>query len=95
MTTIEEIKKARQNLLTDEQKSKLLEIISKILINNDHVIIASGSHFPNPKWCLEMRYLEVPYSKRAAVKDFLNNKGFYCKDYINGFGVNYGLEVRI
>lgn len=95
MTTIEEIKKARQSLLTDEQKSKLLEIISKRLINDDSVIIASGSHFQNPKWRLEMWDLEVPYPKRAAVKDFLNNEGFYCKDYINGFGVNYGLEIRI
>lgn len=95
MTAIEKIKEARQALLTDEQKSKLLEILSERLVNANSVVIACGSHFPNPKWRLEKWDLEAPYSKRAAIKDFLKNEGFYCRDYINGFGVNYGLEVFV
>lgn len=95
MSIIDDIKKARQNSLSEENKKKLLTVLKERLTRDECAIIGCGSHFPNPKWKFDMWGIEVPYSERAAVKDFLKNEGFYCRDYINGFGVNYGLEVFV
>lgn len=94
MSVIDNIKKARLNSLSEEHKKKLLEKLEKELTYNEQVIIGCGSHFQNPKWDFG-RWFECPYSERAAVTDFLRKEGFHVRDYINSFGVNYGIEISI
>lgn len=94
MSIVDKIKQARLDNLSDEHKKKLLEKLEKKLAYEEYVVIGCGSHFQNPKWEFEPG-LECPYSDKAAVTDFLRKEGFHVRDYINGFGVNYGIEVSI
>lgn len=94
MSIVDEIRSERNRRLDEDKKDKLLQALKQRLIYDSRAIIAGGSHFPNPKWDFNGR-IEIPYSMRPAVKEFLESNGFYVRDYINSFGVNYGLEVYI
>ena len=94
MNIVDKIKQARLNNLSEEHKERLLKELEKRLEYQEYVVIGCGSHFQNPKWEFEPG-LECPYSDKAAVTDFLRKEGFHVRDYINSFGVNYGIEVSI
>lgn len=93
---IDEIKQARQNLLTDEQKQGLLAFVKHELTQKSFAQIDGARHYCDQVWKKDSRgYYRAPFDKHAAIDDYLRSLGFYTCRYINGFGVDNGMKVYI
>lgn len=95
MGIIDEIRMARANNLTEEQKSGLLKHIKKTLVNNDYVVIYGASHYENQGWGADKdgSIYRAPFSVHTAIKQWLSQLGFSSCRYYNRGGVDQGLKV--
>ena len=99
---IDEIQKARQALLTDEQKTFIRKYVIRELTHNDCAVIEGASHFSahgSDRWIMrdepERNFMQcrAPYKCHAAISDWLQSIGFHTSRYYNRGGVEYGLKV--
>ena len=96
MNIIEEIKKERIDSLDENIKKQLLNNIRAQLKVKEVALIRGGKHFRDSKWCLELnKRTEAPYKFHAAIAEYLESLGFRTSRYINGYGVDYGMNVYI
>lgn len=100
MNIIDEIKQARADILTQEQKDGLLKFIKSELTHKEFCQIDGAAHYKEQKWsrerwCDEDMYSGAPYSSHAAIADWLHSLGFNTCRYRNSFGVDNGLKVWI
>ena len=95
MTIIEEIKQARQQLITGEQKEKLLENIKQQLVTDNTALIEGAPHFSEQVWRFSKWSCRAPYKCHAALAEWLQSVGFHTRRYYNKGGVEYGMEVWI
>lgn len=94
MSIIDEIRKERMNLLTNEQKEKLLSCIKKQLVNSDYAIVDGAYHYYAQEWKYsEAGYCKAPFALHSAIKEWLQTLGFHTSRYYNGYGVDNGLKV--
>lgn len=93
MDIISEIKEKRNQLLTTEQKCKIIDFVKYALVKGYSVVIYGAPHFG--EWAITENRCEVPYRLHPAVEDMLKSMGFRCTRYYNKGGVEQGLEVRI
>ncbi len=98
MNIIDEIKRERASLITEEQKQKMLVNLKFQLKYKDSALIWGAPHFQNEYWNLpgeEWRDLRVPYKFHAAVSEWLQSIGFHTRRWFNKGGVEQGMEVWI
>lgn len=96
MNIIEEIKKERIDSLDENLKKQLLNNIKAQLNEKEVALIRGGKHFRDQKWCLELnKRTEAPYKFHAAIAEYLESLGFRTSRYINGYGVDFGMNVYI
>lgn len=102
MSIIEDIKQARMNLLTIEQKKRILANIKAQLLKKDYALVKGAAHYG--KWDFpdkerEMRGFacEAPYSMHPAISEYLHSLGFHTRrHYIGSVRVtDYAMEVFI
>lgn len=95
MSIIDEIKAARKEQLTDEQKGKILTFVSKSLTRDYKAIIYGAPHFGKWEFREDIMRCEAPYALHPAIEEWLKGMGFHCSRYYNKMGVEQGLEVRL
>lgn len=98
MSVIDDIKKGRESLITEEQKTKILKNIKCQLLSNESALIWGASHFSNQRWFFpdnSWQSCEAPYKYHAAISTWLEGLGFKTNRHYNKGGVEQGLEVRI
>ncbi len=97
-----EIKQARAQMLTEEQKNFIQKFLKHGLIRKDFVIIEGARHFSthgSDKWILRdepdhnFMQCRAPYHCHPAISDWLRSLGFHTARYVNHFGVDYGMKV--
>lgn len=94
MSVIEEIKQARQELVNEEQKSKILSRIKAQLIVKDFAVVDGASHYRDQDWRFgDTTYVKAPFKCHAAISAWLNDLGFKTSRYYNKGGVDNGLKV--
>lgn len=95
MSIIDEIRAARKEQLSDEQKSKILAFIKRDLTKGYKSIIYGAPHFGRWWFREDIGRCEAPYAMHLAIEEWLKGLGFQCSRYYNKMGVEQGLEVRI
>lgn len=106
MSIIDEIKVSRKSLLSEEQKTNILECVKAQLVNNECAYIRGAEHFAahgGHKWVLPKTdaekgrkwSLEAPYPLHHAITEWLKSLGFSCCRYYNNFGVDQGIRISI
>lgn len=97
---INEIKKARAMLLTEEQKAFIKKYLKRELTYKPYAIIEGAKHFKN-EWVLRdepkrnFMQCRVPFQYHTAISDWLRSLGFNTDRYYNNGGVDNGLKVWI
>lgn len=107
MNVIDEIKAARKSLLTEEQKSKVLDCVKAQLVSNDYALIEGAEHYAvyggHHKWRFPKTEkekgwhwsLEAPFPLHHAIAEWLRSLGFRCQRWYNGGGVDQGMMITI
>ena len=96
MTIIEEIKQARNQMLTEEQKSEILKRVKNQLVIKKEAIIDGARHYQNQEWLFRGEtYVRAPFKYHAAISAWLEDLGFMTSRYYNRGGVDNGLQVWI
>ncbi len=99
---INEIKQARAQMLTEEQKTFILKFLKRELTRKEFAVIEGARHFSShrtDKWILRdepdhnFMQCRAPYHCHVAIADWLRGLGFHIDRYINRGGVDYGLKV--
>lgn len=101
---IEQIKQARAQMLTEEQKSFIKKFLKHELTRKEFAVIEGARHFSNhggDEWRMRdepqrnFMCCRAPYKCHPAISDWLQSLGFHTARYINRGGVEYGMKVWI
>lgn len=95
MNVIDEIKRARQQLVSEEQKKEILSRIKTQLIEREYAIVDGARHYKDQEWRFGETYIRAPYRCHAAISEWLQELGFKTSRYYNKGGVDNGLQVCI
>lgn len=104
MGIIDEIKRSRAAMLTDEKKEFILKYLKHSLKYRDYAIIDGAEHYKRvgtDKWITrdepERNFMQcrAPYMCHAAIAEWLHSLGFKTCRYYNKGGIDNGLKVYI
>lgn len=94
MSIIDEIKQARNQLLSNDNKEKILARIKVQLIKESFAVIDGAKHYSSQEWKFgELTYVKAPYACHTAIAKWLEGLGFKTSRYYNNGGVDNGLKV--